>query len=50
MISGQNIITFSCQKTNLGLVVDNAYFNIRTCFQINNISKRVPDGKTFKLQ
>ena len=31
MISGQNITTFSCQKTNLDLVVDNVYFNVRTC-------------------
>ena len=34
MISGQNITTFSCQKTNLDLVVGNAHFNIRACFQL----------------
>ena len=37
MISGQNITTFSCQKTNLDLVIDNAESNIRTCFQFNDI-------------
>ena len=31
MISGQNITTFSCQKTNSALVVL-ADFNVRTCF------------------
>ena len=34
MISGQNITTFSCQKTNLDLVVGNVHFNVRTCFQL----------------
>ena len=29
MISGQNITTFSCQKTNLALVDHNADFNVR---------------------
>ena len=36
MISGQNITTFSCQKTNLDLVVGNVHFNVRTCFQLLN--------------
>ena len=48
----QNITTFSCQKTNLTLVVDKVDFNIRTCFKlkINDISRRVPAGKVLSVQ
>ena len=37
MISGQNITSFSFQKTDLALVVDNVDFNVRACFKLSDM-------------